>query len=226
MKIETLLLILESILLLATVILLLYSIKEGRGRRNLLLEFGKVTKMLTRQEYFLTVTDAMMEAKNDVVGIITGRFPLGEDKNRVRDIVHNIEKLTANNIKVRYLLPKFHDRLHIGSLYSKAGADVKFSLCAIANNIRFIIVDESIVVIGIPESVGEKEATRKGFRIPSEGLAKILKDYFQRCWEEGITYEDYLKEVLKQTGLTPELLTEEFHLNKNDLLAVLKKEGN
>ncbi len=53
--------ILESVLLLATIILLLYSIKEGRGRKNLLSEVGKVTRMLTRQEYFLNVTDSMVE---------------------------------------------------------------------------------------------------------------------------------------------------------------------
>jgi len=224
MKIETLLLILESVLLVATIILLLYSIKEGRGRRDLLLEFGKVTKMLTRQEYFLSVTDTMMDAKSEVIGIITGRYPLDEDRKRVRDIVHNIEKLVHNGIKVQYLLPKFHDRLHIGYLYSKAGADVRFSLCAIANNIRFTVVDESVVVIGIPESIGEKEATRKGYRIPSEGLAVILKDYFQRCWEESMTYIDYVKEVIRQTGLTPELLAKEFHLDEVNIISILKKE--
>ena len=63
MTVETVLLILESVLLAATIILLLYSIKEGRGRRNMLLEVGKVTRMLTRQEYFLNVTDTMMDAK-------------------------------------------------------------------------------------------------------------------------------------------------------------------
>lgn len=225
MKIETLLLILESVLLVATIILLLYSIKEGRGRRDLLLEFGKVTKMLTRQEYFLSVTDTMMDSKYEVLGIITGRFPVDEDRKRVRDIIHNIEKLVSEGIKVQYLIPKFHDRLHIGYLYSKAGADVRFSICAIANNIRFIVVDESVVVIGIPDSIGEKEATRKGYRIPSEGLAQILKDYFQRCWDESKTLEEYLKEVVEQTGLTPELLAKEFQISENDISKIIGKKG-
>jgi len=73
MKIETVLLILESILLIATIILLLYSIREGKDRRNLLLEVGKATKILTRQEYFLTVKDSMMDAKEEISGFITGR---------------------------------------------------------------------------------------------------------------------------------------------------------
>jgi hypothetical protein len=63
MTIETVLLILESVLLAVTIILLLYSIREGRDRRNLLLEVGKATKILTRQEYFLTVTDSRMDAQ-------------------------------------------------------------------------------------------------------------------------------------------------------------------
>lgn len=63
MIVEKGLLMLESILLVVTIILLIYSIKEGRGRKGLLLEVGKATKILTRQEYFLTVTDSMMDAK-------------------------------------------------------------------------------------------------------------------------------------------------------------------
>ena len=91
MTVETILLILESVLLLATIILLLFSLREGRGRRNLLLEVGKATKILTRQEYFLSVTDSMMDAKNEVVGVITGRLPAADDKKRVNEIVHHHE---------------------------------------------------------------------------------------------------------------------------------------
>lgn len=217
MTIEILLLILESILLLATIMLLLYNIREGKGRKNLLLEVGKATKILTRQEYFLTVTDSMMDAKVEIMGFVTGRFPAGDDKKRVRDIVHTIEKLAMDGIKVKYLIPKFHDRLHIGYLYTKAGAEVKYSVCAIASNIRYIIVDDRLVVIGIPESTGEKEATKKGYRIPSEGLAAILKDHFSRCWDESMIYEEYVKEVIKQTGVTPKQLGRELQIDEKEL---------
>ena len=217
MAVETTLLVLESVLLVATIILLLYSIREGKGRKNLLLEVGKATKILTRQEYFLTVTDSMMDARVEVIGFITGRLPTEDDKKRVRDIINNIEKLTKNDIKVKYLVPKFPDRLHIGYLYSRAGAEVRYGIGAIASDIRYIIVDDRFVVIGIPESVGEKEATKKGYRIPSESLAAILKDQFYRCWEESMTYEKYVKEAIKQTGLTPEQLGRELQIDEKEL---------
>lgn len=217
MTIETVLLILESVLLIATIILLLFSLKEGRGRRNLLLEVGKATKILTRQEYFLSVTDTMMDAKSEVVGVITGRLPAAEDRKRVNEIINHIEKLKKEGIRVQYLIPKFHDRVHVGYLYQKAGAEVRFSICAIANNIRYIIADDRLVVIGIPESMGEKEATRKGYRIPSEGLAAILKDHFSRCWEESVNYEHYLREIIKQTGATPALLSKELQVDEKEL---------
>ncbi len=217
MTIETVLLILESVLLAVTIILLLYSIREGRDRRNLLLEVGKATKILTRQEYFLTVTDSMMDAGVEITGIITGRLPTGDDKKRVRDIIDNIRRLTKNGVKIKYLIPKFHDRLHIGYLYKKAGAEVRYSICAIANNIRYIIADDRLVVIGIPESTGEKEATKKGYRIPSEGLAAILKDHFSRCWSESAIYEEYVKEIIRQTGVTLKQLGRELQIDEKEL---------
>lgn len=217
MTVEMVLLILESALLVVTIILLLFSLKEGRARRSLLLEVGKATKILTRQEYFLSVTDSMMDATTEVVGVITGRPPSHEDKKRVNEIITHIEKLKKEGITARYLIPKFHDRLHIGHLYQKAGAEVRFSICAIANNIRYIIADDRIVVIGIPESTGEKEATRKGYRIPSEGLAAILKDHFSRCWEESVNYRDYLKEIIRETGATPGLLAKELQIDEREM---------
>ena len=174
MTIETGLLVLESVLLLATIILLLFSLKEGRGRKNLLLQVERATKVLSRQEYFLSVTDSMMDAKKEVIGCITGRLPIGEDKKRTRNIIDTIEKLTKEGVRVRYLMPKFFDRLHIGYLYMKAGAEIRYSSCLMAHNIRFIIVDDRIVVIGIPDSIGEKEATKKGYRIGSPaGILQI-----------------------------------------------------
>lgn len=217
MTIEIGLLILESILLVATIILLLYSIKEGKGRNALLLEVGKATKILTRQEYFLTVTDAMMDAKKEVIGAITGRLPAGDDKKRTKDVIDNIEKLTKNNVSVRYLLPKFPDRLHIGHLYTKAGAEVRYSGCAIVHDIRYMVVDDSVVVIGIPEGTGEKEATKKGYRIPSEALASILKEHFYSCWDKNIRFEEYIQEVIKQTGATAKSLARELQIGEEEL---------
>lgn len=221
MHIELVLLTLESVLLVATVVLLLYSLREGRDRRALLLEVGRAVKILTRQEYFLTVNDVMMEAKHELIGFITGRPPAGDDEKRVRNICNNIERLSRRGVKVRYLIPKSYDRVHIGFLYTKAGAEVRFGTCAIANDIRYLVADEKLVVLGVPESTGQAEATRKGYRIPSESLAIILKDHFLKCWEEATVYEEYLKEIVGHTGVTTKLLGKELRIEEKELVTLV-----
>ncbi|GBD97763.1 MAG TPA: hypothetical protein ENG83_12930 [Nitrospirae bacterium] len=216
MSIEIGLLSLESILLVATIILLVYSIKEGKERDKLIMEVGKATKVLTRQEYFLAIIDSMMDAKKEITGCITGRPPTGDDKRMTRDIMENIKRMTKKGVRVRYLMPKFPDRLHLGYLYMKAGAEIQYSSCLMVHNIRFINVDNRIVVIGIPESTGEKEATKKGYRIPSEGLATVLKNYFDTC-EKQLSFIDYLKEVINQTGATPEHIAREYQIDEEEL---------
>jgi hypothetical protein len=158
----------------------------------------------------------MMDANNEILGCITGRPPMGDDKKLTRDIIAHIERMTKRGVKVKYLMPKFPDRLHLGYQYMKAGAEVTFSSCLMVHNIRFIIVDDSIVVIGIPESTGEKEATRKGYRIPSAGLAVVLRNYFDNC-EDPIGFTDYLKEVMKLTGATPEHIAREYEIEEDEL---------
>ena len=86
------LLVLESVLLVVTVILLVFSLKEGRGRDKLIMEVSKATRALTHHEYFLSVVDSMMDAKVEVKGCITGRMPEGEDIKRTRELVYQIEK--------------------------------------------------------------------------------------------------------------------------------------
>jgi len=224
-KIETILLILESVLLGFTIILLLFSIREGRGRRNLLLEVEKTTKVLTRQEYFLNVIDVMLDAKVELVGFITGRMATGDDAKRTRAIISNIERLSKEGISVRYIMPKFHDRITCGHLYSKAGAQVRYSTCAIVQDFRYIVADGRVVVIGMPETTGEKEATRKGYRIPSEGLAAVLTEYFSRCWEENIGHKDYVKQVIKESGASLKVLAQELQISEDELVKISAEEA-
>ncbi len=219
MTVEFALLLLESGLLVATVILLIYSIHEGKRRDHLLREVGRVVKVLTRQEYFLSIIEAMLDAKQEIIGCVTGRPPSGDDIGMTRHIADAIERMTKKGVSVRYLLPKFPDRLQVGLQYMKAGAEIFFSSCLIVHNLRYVVVDEEIIVLGMPERTGEREATKKGYTIPSEGLAALLRDYFNDC-EDKTTLKDYLQEVLKQTGATLEHLAREFHLDSSDLNAL------
>jgi len=222
MSLEVGLLSLESILLIATIILLVYSIKEGKQRDKLILEVGKATRILTRQEYFLNVIDAMMDAKEEIRGCITGSIPSDGDKARTRDIITTIKRRVKEGIRITYLLPKFPDRLHIGYLYARAGAEVLYSSCLMVHNIRFITIDGAIVVMGIPESTGEKQATKKGYRIPSEGLAMVLNNYFESC-EKQINFSDYVKDVMTQTGASVKHLAREYQIDEDGLKKIIEK---
>jgi hypothetical protein len=221
MTIEFGLLLLESLLLVATVILLIYNIHEGKQRDSLLREVGKATKVLTRQEYFFILIDTMLDAQQEIIGCITGSLPVGDDIKMTRNITAAIEKMAKKGVRIKYLLPKFPDRLQVGVQYSQAGAEVRFSSCLMVHSIRYSIVDGKIVVFGIPESTGDKEATKKGYRIPSEELALILKDYFNSC-EKQMTLKEYLQEIIEQTGATPEQLAREFRLDAKDLKQILQ----
>ena len=216
MTVEFGLLLLESVLLIATVILLIYGIHEGKRRDALLREVSRVTKVLTRQEYFFSLMGAMSDAKREIIATITGSPPIGDDVTMARHIVDAIENMTKKGVRIRYLLPKFPDRLQIGVRYAKAGAEVLFSSCLMVHNIRYSVIDEKFVVLGIPENTGKKEATKKGYTIPSEGLALILKNYFNEC-EKQTSLKEYLQEVIDHSGASLGHLAREFHLDEEDL---------
>jgi len=218
---ELALLIIEAVLLIFTITLLVLSIKEGRSRDALLVQVDRATRILTRHEYFLSLNDAMLDAKEKVLGSITGRLPTGEDSKRTRDLVNHIKRLASNGVIIRYVLPKFHDRLHVGYLYSKAGAQVHYSGCPVVHDLRYTVIDDRSVLLGMPESIGETEATKKGYRIPSEGLAEILTRHFESCWKDTIPYEEYVRELVKHTGTTLKILSREVQVPEEELERVM-----
>jgi hypothetical protein len=213
------LLILESVLLVATIVLLVLSLKEGRGRDRLIMEVERATRVLSRHEYFITVTDTLMDAEVEVVGSITGRFPIGDDSKRTKEVAYTIEKLSQAGVRIRYLLPRFHDRLHVGWLYRRAGADVRFGSDPHLHDFRYVVADGKVAVIGIPEETGAQEATKRGFRVPSQGLSSLLKEDFERSWENATHFSDQVKETISHTGMTPEALAREFKIDIEDLSA-------
>jgi hypothetical protein len=221
MHIETVLLILESVLLLVTIILISLNIKEGRERSALIRQVGQASKTLTRLEYFLAANDAISDAEKEVAGFITGRKPTGSDVNRVNSFARAIGRAKAKGVSVRYILPRFQDRLYVGYLYSNLGAEVRYSVSSNSQTMRYMVVDCERVVMAIPESISEREMTSKGYIIPSVALASILKENFDKCWQESISFNDYVHETLEQTGTTLGELALEIGVDSRSLKKIL-----
>jgi hypothetical protein len=218
MTLEIMLLVLESALLVVTIVLLFLSLREGRSRDALIAEVGRAMKILSRHEYFITVTDAMMDARVEVLACITGRMPTtDDDRHRTRDVAAKVERLAARGVRVSYILPRLQDRLHVGWLYSKAGADVRYSGCPLLDDFRYTVVDDGRVIVGVAEGEGEKQATKEGYLIPSTGLARILKEHFTGCEHGAITFDEYLHETMKATGASAETLARELRIDPSAL---------
>ncbi len=195
------LLIVDFVLLVATIILLYLSRHELEGRRKLLEKMFEVTRLLSRSLYFNVVIDALRSAKREVFGAVTGSRPR-EPSQFLDKIVSEIKAASQRGVRVRYLLPEGTDRLYVGHLYRKAGAEIKYHSGLVVYDLRHMVVDNKIVVLGFPEKVGLEQPTRAGTKIESESLASIFKERFERLWEEGINYEEYLSQKIREIRKT------------------------
>ena len=217
MSIELILLITESILLLVTLGFLVYSLREGRQRSHLLVEIKHATKTLTRLEYFLTLSESLLDSKKEVVGCVTGRRPIGYEEKKIRTVLDSIKKATSRGVIVKYILPKLPERLYMGCLYESAGAEVRYASCSLVRSMRYMVVDNSLVLIGIPEGAGDKIGTSKGHKLPSKGLASIMKNHFDGCWEGDMLLQAFINEVMNQTGMSIKQLSDELGIETSIL---------
>jgi len=225
--VESALLLVELVLLIFTVILLIFHLKQDKVHKNLIREMTRTTRVLTRQEYFGEVLQAFQETEKSIFGCITGSKPSDNDDKNIEIIVKNIQELVKKGVKISFLIPKFPTRLYIGYRYSSTGADIRYNNCAIASDIRYMIIDEKFVIVGIPEIVGENEPTKKGYRIPSLGISAILQDHLNQCWGSKVSlkYEQYIKEIIdgvtsKDEKYSLELLARELNIPSDELTRI------
>ncbi len=226
MNIETVLLLLEFVLLIVTIVLLFFSIHEGRQRSLLLIEVGRATRTLNRAEYFQTVVESINLSSSEVISYVTGhRLYDADDERRIKEIIQAIKSAVCRGVVVRCTLPKFHDRLYMGFLYAQAGAEVRFTASQLIFSLRYTVIDSKLVVIGIPDVVSELAATSKGHRLPSEALAQMIRGHFYEHWNnKSPTLSEYLQEILEETKVSLQELSLEVGINVEELKAYLAQE--
>ncbi len=220
MTLELALLSVEFVLLIATFILLYLSRREHAGRHELLKLLSLAITALTRREYFSAVQDAIREAKESVIAVITGTPPRDEEEEEMLNaIAERVREASSREVKLRYLIPRSAAHLYVGHLLCKAGAEVRYRAGLAVYDLRYMVVDGKRVIIGQPRGEGEEEPTKKGYVIESPTLASMLTERFESHWsaEGTVTYEEYVRQEVKSLyetnpGLTPETAAGQLNL--------------
>src|SRR3989475_9969379 len=84
------LLIVELFLLVATVSLLVLNRREQKAREKMIDHFSSVADVITRQEYFVAVVDAIQRAERSLCGSVSGSLPTHEDGEVIQQILDAI----------------------------------------------------------------------------------------------------------------------------------------
>lgn len=224
------LLLVELILLVATVALLTLNRKDVKSREAMMDHFSSVADVITRQEYFVAVVDAMRRAEKRLSGSVTGSPPSQEETEVITQILSAVSDAAKRGVEVLYLLPLLPDRVQMGRKYIAAGAEVKFHPSLLISDARYMLVDDNEVLVGVPERKGKNEPTRKGYSIPSESVAHLFKMEFESQWnsKESKSYAQYLSELVTQArasnpNISIELMANNLGIEKGEVESILKK---
>ena len=221
MSFNTILLAVESILLVVTLLMIFVSNRESARSRELASQMDRTTRILARFEYFQIVNGALHKARTDVDCLVTGRRTDASDREALTELLESIKAAVHRGVKIRYLLPKLQDRLFMGYKYYSAGAEVRYASGFVAHSLRFVIADRSSVIIATPQSTGVDEATRKGYLLASDELALILEDHFETHWKQAVDLKDYASDVINETGLSLDQLAQELEIASSELNRIL-----
>lgn len=226
------LLAVELFLLVVTIVLLVLNRREFRGRNQLIEHISMAADVVTRQEYFVTVLETLQGAEHYVRGVVTGSPPSSEEGEVINQLLGVISSAVGRGVDVRYLLPHAPDRLHMAQRYRSAGAVVKFNAAVLVSDARFMVVDDKEVVVGLPVRKGQDEPTKKGHLIPSESVASLFREQFDRLWDspDALEYERYLKEVVASAlksspRISPDLIATNLKLDRAEVERAMSASG-
>jgi hypothetical protein len=223
------LLIVELFLLVATVSLLVLNRREQKAREKMIDHFSSVADVITRQEYFVAVVDGIQRAERSLSGSVSGSPPTHEEGEVIQQILDAIADAARKGVKMRYLLPLAPDRLQMGKRYKLSGAEVRFHPSLLISDMRYMLVDDRLVLVGVPERKGRNEPTRKGFTIPSESVAHLFKAQFEAEWSsnEARGYQEYLGQLVTQArvsnpSVSVDLVAGNLGVDREDVEAVAR----
>ena len=230
--VQELLLAVELVLLVATLSLLVLNRREMRARELLMRHFTSVSDVITRQEYFVAVVDAIQRAEKSLSGSVTGSPPSSEEGEVITQILNAIAEASKSGVTTRYLLPLAPDRLRMAKLYTASGAKVKLNPSVLISDARYTCIDGRVVLIGVPERSGKNEPTRKGYTITSESVARLFSNEFEGQWgnPSSKSYHDYLKELVglargSNSSASPELMAVNLGVETEDVEEALRSIG-
>ncbi len=218
------LLLVELILLAATLLLIVMTRKEFRARGELIQHVSTATDAITRQEYFATVIDTIQGSDKYVYATVTGTAPSSNESDVVSMILDSVSRAGARGVKIRYLLPCSPDRLPMARRYRKSGAEVRFHPDLLVSDARFMIVDDRTVIIGVPERIGPSQPTKKGHNIVSESVAYLFREKFEKQWNSGDakSYSQYLLELVSKArqvnpNVSADVIARNLRIERDDI---------
>jgi hypothetical protein len=221
------LLLVELILLIATLLLITLGRREAKARESLLQQMTHTAKMVSRQEYFNSLHFVMQNAKKSIKGSITGSQPTTPEQNdQVQGILNHIGTAKSRGVVIQYLLPKSQDRIMVATAYKAAGAEIRFHSGLLVSDLRYTVVDNNHTVIGLATTTGQNQPTREGYVIPSEGFAQIFLRQFQDRWEEAVGYDDYLEDIFSEIKshnptVSTQLLSSQLQVPESEVRRIL-----
>ncbi|MCP8303949.1 MAG: hypothetical protein H3Z50_00515 [archaeon] len=207
------LLIVDLVLLVVTIYLLRTSTKEARGRSHLIDQLIQATRTFSRAEYFTEVQEAVGESTSYIYATVTGTPPKEDEHETIERLLRQFARASKAGVRLRFILPKDPGRLMMGHRYKSGGSDVMYNSSILVSDLRYMVVDGRVTVLGFPERSGAEEPTRKGYKIYSEGVSLMFKERFESLWESpsSIDYDSYLENTMKEAaantpGISDELL--------------------
>ncbi|MCL4412754.1 MAG: phospholipase D family protein [Candidatus Thermoplasmatota archaeon] len=220
------LLVVELILLVSTFTVIVLNRKEEKVRESVVEKMLHTARIVSRQEYFNSVIFGIQGSSKEILGSITGSKPNSEMLEQVNRIAQELKRASDKGVRIRYLVPKSIDRLKVACIYESAGAEVRFHPGLLVMDIRYMIVDGNHVVLGLPGEKGENNPTREGYLVPSNGLADMFIEIFERRWKEATLCDNYIKEIVNElklhnANITPSKLSSELEVPETKILEIV-----
>lgn len=175
---------------------------EETARAAHLASMETVAKLYTRAEYESLIRQRIDSAQKALLcyWYSLHQESAGESYARINQSLH--EAIQKRTVTVKVITAQEKDRIAPAFELGKLGVEVRFYRALPASDLRFMLADETWVILGVPGTPGMGLAralpSHEGVEFIGAKLRSILADYFDRQWSVAERYDEFAGSRVKE----------------------------
>ncbi len=171
---------------------------EAEERSRHIEAIEAASELLNRTEYEQLIIDQVAHADERILCFWYSLHAEEHDESYTK-INCLLDAADDRGVVVRVVTSQQTPRIYPAFQLVERGVELRFQETLLGDDLRFMLADRDMSVLGLPASNGPDERQSvHGVGVPGRKLSSLLFGYFESQWSDAAEYEEYVGRLVRR----------------------------